>query len=271
MVEEPTGPGEDSGSTGELARALARREFFLVYQPTIDLETNGFAGVEALIRWRHPERGTLGPDLFITDLERSGDIVAVGRWALDTACADGASWHDKGYRFNVSVNVARAQLTSAAFFDDVATALSISRFDSSRLVLEFTQGTLTQDRDDSIARLTRLRTLGVRFAVDDFEPGESALEEIEAFSIDVVKLDRRFIAGMATSTEASSLVRGLVQMSESKHLQIIASGIEDIEQRLRLQHENVRVGQGYLFSKPHEAAEIDRYLEDFAIFSGKPL
>ncbi len=271
MADIPAEPERDAGFESELAAALERGQFFLVYQPTIDLETNGFAGVEALIRWRHPERGVLGPDLFITDLDRSGEIAAVGRWALMTACADGASWHDRGYRFNVSVNVSRRQFVFDRFFEDVANALAASRFDPALLVLEFTQGTLAEDRGDSITRLARLRTLGVRFAVDDFEPGESALEEIEAFSIDIVKLDRQFIAGVATSADAASLVHGLVQMSETRHLQVIASGIEDSEQRERLQNERVQVGQGYLFSKPHEAAEIDRYLEDFAIFSGRPL
>jgi EAL domain-containing protein (putative c-di-GMP-specific phosphodiesterase class I) len=271
MVEKPTGPEIDAFSARVLADALDRQEFFLVYQPTIDLETNGFAGVEALIRWRHREQGVLGPDLFIADLEDSGEIVAVGRWALETACADGASWHDKGYRFNVSVNIARRQFISDVFVDDVADALSASRFDPTLLVLEFAQGTLSADRDNSVDRLARLRSLGVRFAVDDFEPGESALEELEVFSIDIVKLDRRFIAGVATSADASSQVHGLIQMSEARHLQVIAAGIEDSEQRTRLQNEKVRVGQGYLFSKPHEAAEIDRYLEDFAIFSGRPL
>jgi EAL domain-containing protein (putative c-di-GMP-specific phosphodiesterase class I) len=139
------------------------------------------------------------------------------------------------------------------------------------LVLEFTQETLTSDREASRTRLAGLRTLGVRFAVDDFEPGESALEELEAFTIDIVKLDREFIARVATSTDATALVQRLVQASESRHLQVIASGIEDSEQRTRLQNQRVHVGQGYLFSKPHEAEEIDRYLEDFAIFSGKPL
>jgi EAL domain-containing protein (putative c-di-GMP-specific phosphodiesterase class I) len=271
MAEEPTGTAIDAELASDLARALERNEFFLVYQPTIDLETNGFAGVEALIRWRHPDRGVLGPDSFIRALEETDDILTVGQWALRTACTDGASWHDKGYRFNVSVNVARRQLTSEAFFDDVKNALSMSRFDPALLVLEFAQGTLTQDREVSVARLERLRTLGIRVAVDDFEPGESALEELEAFSIDIVKLDRNFIASVATSAEAALLIPRLVQMSDTKHLQVIASGIEDSEQRARLQHQNVRVGQGYLFSKPHEASEIDRYLEDFAIFSGRPL
>lgn len=271
MAEEPAGPEKDDELAIDLVGALESGQFFLVYQPTIDLETNGFAGVEALIRWRHPTRGVLGPDLFIADLEESGEIIAVGRWALATACAVGSGWHDKGYRFNVSVNVAHRQFAFDGFFDDVANALSASRFDPALLVLEFAQGALTQDHEDSVARLDLLRTLGVRFAVDDFEPGESGLEELEAFSIDIVKLDRSFIAGVATSSDAASLVHRLVQMSETKHLQVIASGIEDSEQRTRLQHQNVRVGQGYLFSKPHEASEIDRYLEDFAIFSGKPL
>jgi EAL domain-containing protein (putative c-di-GMP-specific phosphodiesterase class I) len=137
--------------------------------------------------------------------------------------------------------------------------------------LEFAQATLLGGGEATAPRLELLRTLGVRFAIDDFEPGGSALDELEQFPIDIVKLDREFIAGLATSSEASSLVHRLVESSEMRHLQVIASGIEDSDQREQLQNEKVHVGQGYLFSKPHEAAEIDRFLEDFAIFSGKPL
>lgn len=255
----------------ELTEAIEHEQFFLVYQPTIDLQTNAFAGVETLIRWRHPRLGVLSPDSFIDELVANGQIVPVGRWALNTACAQGAAWHDKGYRFNVSVNVAQRQFETPAFFNDVADALSSSRFDSSLLVLEFAQATLLGDPKATAPRLEKLKTLGVRFAVDDFEPGESALDELEQFPIDIVKLDRKFIAGLATSSEASSLVHRLVESSETRHLQVIAAGIEDSEQREQLQNEKVHVGQGYLFSKPHEAEEIDRFLEDFAIFSGKPL
>jgi len=268
MGTEPTEPEK---ARDDLAAALDARQFFLVYQPTIDLETNGFAGVEALIRWRHPTRGVLSPDDFIDELEASGDIVPVGRWALETACAHGAAWHDKGYRFNVSVNVSPRQFAYQGFHDDVASARASSRFDPTLLVLEFAQGTLTEDHDATQQRLASLRDLGVRIAVDDFEPGESALDELQEFAIDIVKLDREFIATLATSSDASSLVHRLVQLSESRHLQVIAAGIEDSDQRAALQNERVQVGQGYLFSKPHEAEEIDRYLEDFAIFSGKPL
>jgi EAL domain-containing protein (putative c-di-GMP-specific phosphodiesterase class I) len=272
-----TGPADSNAEdvsldlARELTQAIEDEQFFLVYQPTIDLQTNAFAGVEALMRWRHPRRGILSPDTFIDELEASGQIMPVGRWALNTACAQGAAWHDKGYRFSVSVNVSERQFETPAFFQDVADALSSSRFDPALLVLEFAQATLLGGRDATAPRLELLRTLGVRFAVDDFEPGESALDELEKFPIDVVKLDREFIAGLATSSEASSLVHRLVESSETRHLQVIASGIEDSDQREQLQNEKVHVGQGYLFSKPHEAIEIDRFLEDFAIFSGKPL
>jgi EAL domain-containing protein (putative c-di-GMP-specific phosphodiesterase class I) len=268
MGAEPTEPGT---APVDLAAALAAQQFFLVYQPTIDLETNAFAGVEALIRWRHPTRGVLSPEVFIEELEKSGEIVPVGRWALATACAHGAAWHDKGYRFNVSVNVSPRQFAHSGFFDDVANALADSRFDPTLFVLEFSQETLTSDHRATTERLNRLRELRVQFAVDDFEPGESALDDLQEFSIDIVKLNREFISTLATSSDAASLVHRLVQLSESRYLQVIAAGIEDSDQRARLQHERVHVGQGYLFSKPHEAAEIDRYLEDFAIFSGKPL
>jgi EAL domain-containing protein (putative c-di-GMP-specific phosphodiesterase class I) len=262
----------EPGSTREdLAAALAADQFFLVYQPTIDLETNGFAGVEALIRWRHPTRGVLGPELFIDDLEASGEILPVGRWALRTASQDGAAWHDKGYRFNVSVNISPRQLAHEGFLDDVADALRESRFDPSLFVLEFGLTSLSQDQAASKERLGALRELGVRIAVDDFEPGQSALDVIQAFAVDVVKLDRDFTASLATTSGDASLVHSLVQLSESRHIQVIAAGIEDSTQRETLQNERVQVGQGYLFSHPYEAREIDTYLEDFSIFSGKPL
>lgn len=255
----------------DLAKALDLGQFFLVYQPTIDLQTNAFAGVEALIRWRHPDRGVLGPDSFIDDLEASRQIVPVGRWALDTACSQGAAWHDRGYRFAVSVNISKRQFELEGFHQDVASALGSSRFDPALLILELAQTTLTGDPDGAVARLAVLRELGVRFAVDDFEPGVSSLDELELFSIDVVKLDRPFVAGISTSPEAAALVHALVQLSEDRKVQVIASGVEDADQRSALESENVHVGQGYLFSKPHEAEEIDRFLKDFAIFSGKPL
>jgi EAL domain-containing protein (putative c-di-GMP-specific phosphodiesterase class I) len=253
----------------ELPRALDRDQFFLVYQPEIDLQTNAFAGVEALIRWRHPELGVVDPDSFVPQLEASGDIVKVGRWALETACAQGGRWHDKGYRFSVSVNVSSRQVERDDFADEVDEALVSSRFDPALLVLEFTQRTLSSGA--TADSLTSLKSLGVRLAVDDFVPGRTALNDLEALSIDIVKIDRTFIASMSTDSTLADQVHAVVKEAKLMHLQVVASGIEDAEQLRRLRLEEVSVGQGFHFSRPHEAADIDRYLEDFAIFSGKPL
>jgi EAL domain-containing protein (putative c-di-GMP-specific phosphodiesterase class I) len=265
-----TSPESDKGSDvlGVLARALDDEQFFLVYQPEIDLNSNAFVGVEALIRWRHPERGVLSPDAFVPELESTGLIVEVGRWALMTACAQGAEWHDKGFRFTVSVNISERQFAWSGFVDEVETVIASSRFPAGLLVLEFAQRTLSSELTD---RLSELVALGVRLAVDDFEPGASQLSELATLPISVLKLDRHFVASLADSPEGTELVHSLVDLAKRTKLQIVASGIEDAEQRRRLQLEEVGVGQGFLFSRPHEASEIDRYLEDFSIFSGKPL
>ena len=261
-------PSEGVEFTGELTTALENDQFFLVYQPEIDLHSNAFVGVEALIRWRHPERGVLSPDTFVPELESSGLILAVGRWALVTACAQGAEWHDKGFRFTVSVNISARQFAWGGFVDEVEEVLSSSRFPPGLLVLEFEQRTLAGDSTD---RLAELATLGVRLAIDDFEPGQSLLSDLESLPITVVKLDRHFVTSLSDSPAGAELMHSLVDLAKKSKVQIVASGIEDAEQRRRLQLEDVGVGQGFLFSKPHEATEIDRYLEDFSIFSGKPL
>ncbi|MGD0852807.1 MAG: EAL domain-containing protein [Acidimicrobiales bacterium] len=266
--ESSRGSGERGNLTEELEKALENQEFFLVYLPEIDLRSNAFVGVEALIRWRHPRRGVLGPDDFVPELESSGLILAVGRWALFTACAQGAEWHDKGYRFTVSVNISALQFAWSGFIGEVDEALSSSRFPSGLLVLEFAQGTLAGESAD---HLDDLMALGVRLAVDDFEPGQSLLSDLENLPIAVVKLDRHFVSALSKRPQGAELVHALVELAKKSKVQIVASGIEDADQRQRLQLEDVGVGQGFLFSKPHEAAEIDRYLEDFSIFSGKPL
>jgi len=274
MAKVPTAPSSESAafqSADALSAALDEGQFFLVYQPTIDLQTNAFAGVEVLIRWRHPERGVLSPDQFIDELEASGLILPVGRWTLNTACAQGTVWHDRGYRFAMSVNVSQRQLESETFNEDVAAALSSSRFNPALLVLEFEQSFLFAEHELTFSRLARLRALGVQLAVDDYEPGESTLDDLVTLGIDIVKLDRDFISRISSSEEAATLVHRLVKRSELQHVQVIASGIEDSAQRDRLQGEMVHVGQGFFFSAPHEARDIDRFLEDFAIFSGKPL
>jgi EAL domain-containing protein (putative c-di-GMP-specific phosphodiesterase class I) len=253
------------------AHALVHEQFFLVYQPTIDLLTNAFAGVEALLRWRDPEHGVIGPDQFMTGLEASDQMVDVGNWALRTACEQGAAWHARGYRFAVSANISVKQLQSERFVGDVEEVLVSSQFDPPSLVLEFSQASLIDDDDAAKLRLQGLKALGVRLAVDDFAPQHAPLDELEDLAIDIIKLDRHFISSLGGTAEDVAIVHSLIQLAKTIGVQIIASGIEDVGQRMQLQIEHVDIGQGFHFSGPQEAELIDQYLEDFAIFSGRPL
>jgi EAL domain-containing protein (putative c-di-GMP-specific phosphodiesterase class I) len=169
------------------------------------------------------------------------------------------------------VNVAKKQFERPEFIDDVTSALNSSRFDANLLVLEFSQQTLLDGGTQAKELLSELVGMGVRVAVDDFSLGRSTLSQLEQFPIDIVKLNRASIEGIAGSEEAAALVHSLVQLAKLHEVQIIASGIEDAEQRRRLQVEQVSIGQGFLFSRPHEVVDIDRFLEDFALFSGRPL
>jgi EAL domain-containing protein (putative c-di-GMP-specific phosphodiesterase class I) len=269
-------PPLDAGGDGadlvtELAQALERHEFFLVYQPAIDLQTGAFAGVEALIRWRHPSRGVLGPDRFMHELAASDLVSEVGRWTLTTACRQGALWHRKGYRFTVSVNIAPRQFARRGFVDDVVGALTASRFNPALLVLEFAQRTLLKSDRDTAPRLKKLVNLGVRLSVDDFDLGHSSLDDLAAVPVSTVKLSRVSVSSVVESKKGAARVHELVALARSRGIQVVASGVEDAAQRELLASEQVDLGQGFLFSRPYEVAEIDRLLEDFALFSGKPL
>ncbi|NNN09309.1 MAG: EAL domain-containing protein [Acidimicrobiaceae bacterium] len=252
----------------DLENALAADEFYLVYQPEIDLHTNGFAGVEVLIRWRHATRGVVNPDQFIPLLEASGAIVSVGRWALETACYQGAEWHAKGYRFAVAVNTSSQQLRDPNFVTDVNRVLRASRLDPAHLTLEFSYAAL----EDSTVQenLSRIHDRGVRLAIDDFAPGRPDWSALATLPIDIVKLERAFVAENSP-TNGASLIQQVVRDARALNLRVMASGVEDASQLDQLRHEQVDVGQGFHFARPYEVAEIDRFLEDFALFSGRPL
>lgn len=263
------GPADGADVVHDLRHALENDEFYLVYQPEIDLHTNGFAGVEALLRWRHPTRGVVGPADFIDVLESSGDIVAVGRWTLETACYQGADWHAKGYRFPVAVNTSIQQLREPGVVEDVTRFLRASRFDPAHLILEFSHDALF-DPGASV-HLGELHDRGVRLAVDDFAPGRPSFEELAATPTDIVKLDRAFVAATSESVDGASVIHQVVREARALNLRVIASGVEDASQRDQLRDEQVDIGQGFHFARPYEVEEIDRFLEDFALFSGRPL
>ena len=259
----------DTSLVADLQRALAADEFYLVYQPEIDLHTNGFAGVEALIRWRHATRGVVSPDQFIALLEASGDIVPVGRWALATACSQGAEWHAKGYRFPVAVNTSIQQLRHDSFVADVTRVVRESRIDPAHLTLEFSYAVLHDAT--ALAHLTTLHDDGVRLAIDDYAPGRPDVADLAVTPVDIVKLDRAFVAENSSGPSGASLLRDVVRQARALNLRVVASGVEDALQRDHLRDDQVDAGQGFHFARPYEVEEIDRFLEDFALFSGRPL
>jgi EAL domain-containing protein (putative c-di-GMP-specific phosphodiesterase class I) len=249
----------------DLNASLQGEQFFLLYQPTINLATDAFTGVEALLRWRHPVKGVIMPNDFIPALESSGMIVPVGAWVLHEACRQGALWHDQGFHFTVSVNVSGKQLEHDRIVDDVRAALTASNFDPTKLILELTETTLMHDVDFTISRLETLKALGVHLAIDDFGTGYSSLAYLRQFPIDILKIDRSFVSGIVDTKEAAALVHTLVQLGKTLGLETIAEGIESDEQRRQLVVERVDVGQGFLFARPLDVEAVNRFLADLKL------
>ena len=245
----------------DLAEALDSEQLFLVYQPMLDLKSEEVVGVEALLRWQHPTRGLLSPELFVPIAESNGLIVPIGRWALEQACIQGATWHREGYVVGVSVNVSARQLERAEFVAEVRAALDDSGIDPVTLTLEITETVLMRQPDNTARLLAQLKSLGLRIAVDDFGTGYSSLAYLRQFPVDSLKIDRAFIADMLLTGEAHALAHTLIQLGKALGLQTLAEGVEDSRQARELQHEECDLAQGFLFSSPLPADVIERFLQ----------
>ena len=244
----------------DLHRALDAEEFFLLYQPIVDLSTGTVKGVEALLRWHHPERGIVLPAEFISSLEASGLIVPVGEWVLQEACRQGAGWQRDGHPLTISVNVAAAQLERDRIVGDVRNALDASGLNPKLLTLELTETTLMHNVVASAARLELLKTIGVRIAIDDFGTGYSSMAYLQQFPIDVLKIDQSFVSHVTETAEAAALVHTLVQLGKALGITTTAEGVETNEQRMWLRSEGVDGGQGFLFSPPREPGAVTTLL-----------
>jgi len=253
----------------DLACALEREELFLLYQPTFDLESERVIGVEALIRWRHPTRGTLAPAEFIPIAEASAMIAPIGRWVLREACAQLARWHAQGHMLGVSVNISADQLDDPGLIEDVRDALRESSLDASALTLEVAEEALMRDPEVAVARLGPLRDLGVRIAIDDFGTEYSSLAHLRRMPADALKIDRSLISGIASSEQAAALIQTLVQLGRTLELETLAEGIEDQAQLQSLQREQCDHGQGFLFSRPLDVSAMDAFLGASAA-NGRP-
>jgi diguanylate cyclase (GGDEF)-like protein len=245
----------------DLGEALERDELFLLYQPTLDLQSERVVGVEALIRWRHPVRGIVQPNEFIPLAEETGLIIPIGRWVLVQACKQAAVWHDESHSVQVSVNVSARQLDHENLLEDVQGALADSGLEPASLTLEITETALMRDADSTAEQLRKLKALGMRISIDDFGTGYSSLAYLSQFPVDVLKIDRAFVTGLSDSADSRALAHTLIQLGKTLGLQTLAEGIEEHAQLEVLRHERCDLGQGYLFARPLIAEDIQGYLQ----------
>jgi diguanylate cyclase (GGDEF)-like protein/PAS domain S-box-containing protein len=236
----------------DIGRALAQEEFFLEYQPIVDLGTRSLLGVEALVRWRHPEAGVLMPARFIQVLEECGQIGKLGRWVLRQACRDFCAWRRgiaAGAGLRLAVNISGRHLQHGEFAQDVAGALQESGLEPHNLVIELTESTTIYNTDANLERFHRVKALGVRLAIDDFGTGYSSLSYLHRFPIDILKIDRSFISRLTNSDNGPELARAVITLGETLGLETVAEGIELEPQVGALLALGCVAGQGFLFAR----------------------
>jgi diguanylate cyclase (GGDEF)-like protein/PAS domain S-box-containing protein len=242
----------------DLARAVAEQEFVLHYQPIVALDSQRITGVEALVRWEHPERGMIPPNDFIPIAEETGLIVPMGRWVLMEACTQAARWQAEYQThppLSISVNLSPRQLLDIAVVEHVREALAASGIAPETLTLEITETALVQDTEVTIERLAALKRLGVRLAIDDFGTGYSSLSYLQRFPVDVLKIDRSFIDAVDRDSNPA-LIRAIVELGHSLQLDTVAEGIERTDQLQQFRALQCRHGQGYFFARPASHEDI---------------
>jgi diguanylate cyclase (GGDEF)-like protein len=247
----------------DLQGALAGEEFFLVYQPTFDLQTMTPTGVEALIRWRRPGRGIVQPEAFIPLLEETKMIVEVGAWVLEEACREAAGWQREERALNLSVNVSALQLDTDELIDHVTEALGRSGLAPESLTIEITETTLMKNAEETARRLEELKALGVRIAVDDFGTGYSSLGHLRQFPVDVLKIDRSFVSQLADGGEGEILLHTLVQLGKALEIETTAEGIERPQDLSLIRDKECDNGQGFLFTRPLSAQDAGSFFSQW--------
>ncbi|MEP7040926.1 MAG: EAL domain-containing protein [Chloroflexota bacterium] len=253
---------------GDLEEAIANEDFELYYQPIVALRSGHVTGLEALVRWRHAERGLVLPTEFIHIAEETGLIVPLGRWVMGEACRQLAEWGAAGRlsgprleRLSMWVNLSARELQEPDFVETIADALQASGLRPEQLTLEITESGLMADLDQSTATLHRLRALGLRLAIDDFGTGYSSLSYLERLPVEVLKIDRSFTAAIGHGRDVPVLVRSIVKLGQTLHMEVLAEGIETVEQLTKLRAIDCLLGQGFYFSQALPAVEVIELLE----------
>ena len=246
----------------DLREALAREQFTLVYQPQISYRDLRVVGTEALIRWHHPEHGLVPPDLFIPLAEQNGTIIAIGEWVLDQACRQLREWHDQGFLdLRMAVNLSTVQLHHAELPRVVNNLLQMYRLPPRSLELEVTETGLMEDITTAAQHLLSLRRSGALIAIDDFGTGYSSLSYLKSLPLDKIKIDKSFVQDLLDDEDDATIVRAIIQLGKSLGMQVIAEGVETVEQEAYIIAEGCHEGQGYYYSKPLPARELSVYLK----------
>lgn len=245
----------------DLRNAAIRNEFILVYQPMVSCANGQITGVEALMRWQHPRRGLIAPDQFIPLLEETGLIIPVGRWILQTACAQAAAWRQAGFDLpSISVNLSARQLQSESLRDDVDIALAQSGLPASCLDLEITESMLMQQPSTAVRILDGLKALGVTLSLDDFGTGYSSLANLKRFPLDTLKVDRSFVQDITADSDDASITRAVITMAHHLKLKVVAEGVETEGQLALLISHQCDIIQGYFFARPLRVEQMESLL-----------
>ena len=247
----------------DLRRALDREDFRVHYQPIVSLENGQLAGFEALLRWQHPERGFISPADFISLAEDTGLIVPIGMWILKRACQQLAKWQwqsPANRQLFMSVNLSSKQLAQSALVDQIRETLEETHVDPRHLKLEITESAVMENAETAAQLMRRLKALGVQLSIDDFGTGYSSLGYLHRFPVDILKVDRSFIGRIGEAAENIEIVRTIVSLAENMGMQVVAEGVETLSQLSQLRRLNCQYGQGYLFSRPVDAASIDAWI-----------
>lgn len=246
----------------DLREALGRNQFHLVYQPQISYRDNRVVGVEALLRWQHPEHGLVPPDLFIPLAEQNGTIIPIGEWVLDQACRQLREWHDLGFTdLRMAVNLSTVQLHHTELPRVVNNLMQIYRLPPRSLELEVTETGLMEDISTAAQHLLSLRRSGALIAIDDFGTGYSSLSYLKSLPLDKIKIDKSFVQDLLDDDDDATIVRAIIQLGKSLGMQVIAEGVETAEQEAYIISEGCHEGQGYHYSKPLQARELAAFLK----------
>lgn len=251
-----------------LRKALEKQEMALYYQPQIEMSSGKLIGMEALIRWHHPQLGIISPVKFIPMAEDTGLIIPIGKWVLDTACKQTQQWQEAGYPpCKVAVNISPKQFRHGDLVENVATALKDSGLAARFLELEITESVLMEDMEQSIATMEKLKSMGITLAIDDFGTGYSSLSCLSRFPLSKLKIDKSFVQDIAELSENNAIAEGIIALAKTLNLEVIAEGIEGERQMDFLQSKGCKQGQGYYFSRPMPADAFEQFLSRENVFS----